>query len=386
MEERGISRWENRKVLAILPRWSKTFLNNNVGKVLKTLEEKGANVGLYCRASDEDPHFGESFPRGKLLPFRDSSSLLKTLRGVRRLRREFPYDLILWTYEGYRENLVLAIQNLFDGKPYFIKAVSHIPGPSRSWKDRTRTWLFSLLPSLRASCVLVESGEIRDRAKQHYGNVPLYLFPNGVPVEKLRRISASFNGTCSFARTPYILYTGRIIKQKGVDLLIEAFSRLAGNFPEWRLNIVGPVWDEEYHRACLRLVREKGLAERVLFHPYTEGKDLYLWYHHAEFFVLPSREEGLANRIPEAMFFENAIVGFDVGQTRSMVTPETGILVPPGDVEEFARGMEELAQDPARRKKMGERARQIVTAEFDDDRLIPQLLEECGHYLPKGRA
>jgi glycosyltransferase involved in cell wall biosynthesis len=162
---------------------------------------------------------------------------------------------------------------------------------------------------------------------------------------------------------------------KGVDLLINSFVSVAKELLTWKLVIVGPVWEADYMRDCQNIANKAGLVDRILFVGYAEGQDLYRWYHFAEIYVLPSREEGLANRLPEAMYFENPIIAFDVGQTKSMVDESCGVLLPPMDTDGLSHFLIVLARDEKLRKFKANNARRRVEADYDDSILISGLLK-----------
>ncbi len=232
-----------------------------------------------------------------------------------------------------------------------------------------------------ADLLLVESKEVEDYARTHYKAKDLYVYSNGIPLQTFSNYCTAYTYQYPPAKPPYILYTGRICREKGIDLLIESFAQAAQEIPEWNLEIVGLVWDSAYDNAVKKMVSDKKLEGRVTFHPAAFGEELYRWYHFADFFVLPSRNEGLANRIPEAMFFKNPIVAFDVGQTRSMVNKEVGLIVPEGDVHAFTQAILHMAGDERKRKEMGEKANAVITADYNDDVLIPRLLAKLHSFL-----
>jgi hypothetical protein len=98
----------------------------------------------------------------------------------------------------------------------------------------------------------------------------------------------------------------------------------------------------------------------------------------ADIFFLPSRWEGIALSLYEAMASGLAVVGADVGGQRELVTPECGILVPPrdetADAARYADAVSGLLRDPGRRRDMGKAGRERIAAHFRLERMRVQMV------------
>jgi glycosyltransferase involved in cell wall biosynthesis len=85
----------------------------------------------------------------------------------------------------------------------------------------------------------------------------------------------------------------------------------------------------------------------------------------SDYFVLPSLWEGLSMALVEAMASERPVIATAVsGTTQVMVSGETGLLVPPGDVQPLAAAMVQMLSDPAAAAAMGQRGRRRVERYF----------------------
>ncbi|PDT43363.1 MULTISPECIES: glycosyltransferase family 4 protein [Sinorhizobium] len=146
---------------------------------------------------------------------------------------------------------------------------------------------------------------------------------------------------------------GRLTPQKGFDLLLEAFARIAGAHPAWRLVI----WGEGDERRSLETLRETlGLQKRVDMPGVTERPGL--WIETADAFVLSSRYEGWGIVLLEAMAAGLPVVSFECEWgPRVMITHESdGILVPKEDVEALAKALDRMLSDRNLRERLGARA------------------------------
>lgn len=154
-----------------------------------------------------------------------------------------------------------------------------------------------------------------------------------------------------------IIAVGRLVPQKGFDLLIDAFSRLAEAFPDWDLFIFG----DGYLRPELeRLREERNLGNRIML-PGT-SHCIQDEMRASEFFVFSSRYEGLGNVLLETMQVGTPPVSFDCdfGPREIVDDGDTGILVPDGDVAALAEAMRRLMEDAALRRRLGYSARAKV--------------------------
>lgn len=143
---------------------------------------------------------------------------------------------------------------------------------------------------------------------------------------------------------------GRLVPQKGFDLLIPAFKQAIEHHPEWQLRIYGTGEQKAELRA---LIDEHHLYNNVLLMGQTQEMDAEL--AKASFYVLSSRFEGLPMVMIEAMAHALPVVSFDcpTGPAEVIDDGENGILVPARDVDALADAMVRLMADTPLRSTMG---------------------------------
>ncbi|MDO8264854.1 MAG: glycosyltransferase family 4 protein [Candidatus Parcubacteria bacterium] len=145
-----------------------------------------------------------------------------------------------------------------------------------------------------------------------------------------------------------ILYAGRLDFDKGVDILIKAFS-LIGN-KDSRLHIVGDGPEKERLEA---LVRDSGLGNSVIFHSWVKREDLFHFYFQSDLFVHPARwPEPFGLAVIEAMAFGLPVV---VADSLQWLVSDSGIVFKRGDIKDLAGKISSLMTNRNKMQEMSEK-------------------------------
>ena len=172
----------------------------------------------------------------------------------------------------------------------------------------------------------------------------------------------------------FILFLGRIHPKKGVDLLIQAFARIAPMFGDIDLLIAGPDqvgWTPHLQR----LAADNGIADRVHWPGMLSGDAKWGAFRSAEFFVLPSHQENFGIAIAEAMALSKAVlITNKVNIWREVEADRAGLVVN-DDVEAIAGGLHRLcALTPIQRDEIGRNGRACFLTRYDLETNAMQLL------------
>ncbi|NKB49959.1 MAG: glycosyltransferase [Alphaproteobacteria bacterium] len=191
-----------------------------------------------------------------------------------------------------------------------------------------------------------------------------HVIPNPVtrPIDSLDA-AASFDAVSNADRMR-IVGLGRLVPQKGFDLLIRAFAATAQHFPDWDLVI----WGEGPERAALgALIEELGLSGRVKLPGVTAAPAAAL--ASADIFILSSRYEGFPNALAEAMACGVAVIATDCPSGPSDMIRDNvdGLLVAPEDSQALADAIGRLASDASLGAALGKRAAEITSRYSVDD-------------------
>lgn len=182
----------------------------------------------------------------------------------------------------------------------------------------------------------------------------------------------------------FILFVGRHVERKGVNVLIEAFNLIHKEIPH-NLIIVG---DGPERKRWETMTQNYGLSQRVKFTGWVSTVDLHNYYKTCSFFVLPAiydkhgDTEGLGVVIIEAMSYSKPVIASNVGGiTDVVIDGHNGMLVRDNDPKELARAIKELANNKELCKRLGDNAKKSIDERFNWDRIVSKLigLYEANH-------
>lgn len=183
-----------------------------------------------------------------------------------------------------------------------------------------------------------------------YLSVSVIQIPNIVP---------QYNNKANLENPKYrIAYIGRLDKkQKRPHLLIEAFSKINKDFPNWRIDIWGGIVDKKYYNKLKELISKYNIEKKVKLCGTTSEVNSVLI--NSDIFAFPSSYEGFPLALTEAMSAGLACVGFKscIAVNELIVDDETGILCDDG-VMGFAEGLKKLMQDQEKRIILGVTAKE----------------------------
>lgn len=166
-----------------------------------------------------------------------------------------------------------------------------------------------------------------------------------------------------------VLFTGRLVALKGVDVLLQALKPVVMRTPQTLLLIAG---DGPERPRLEALTRKLGLTQHVRFLGFR--KDIPELLGAADLFCLPSFKEGMPASLIEAQGCGLAAIASDLGGTRAIVSEESGVLVPPGDVDSLSNVLTTLLIDRLERQLMGEAATHHVVTRFNIERVVYRTL------------
>ena len=237
-----------------------------------------------------------------------------------------------------------------------LGAPAYSPGPLAGWLNASRRRFLSQFDALISYS---EQGKDEFAAA---GAAPerIFIAPNAAtprPSQPPVQRSESYGSA-----GPVVLFVGRLQSRKRVDALLRACARLPENL-----------------RPCLKIVGKgpalaefEAEAQRVFpsaeFCGDQRAEELTHLFREADLFVLPGTG-GLA--VQQAMSFALPVIVAEADGTQgTLVRPENGWLLPPGDEEALAESLNDALSDPARLRRMGRESYRIVYEEANIERMV----------------
>jgi glycosyltransferase involved in cell wall biosynthesis len=296
---------------------------------------------------------------------------------IEALHARSPFDLIdfpEWGGEGYIHLLNRSEWN-------YIPTVLHLHGPmvmfahTMGWPDirsefyRTGTMMEGTCARL-ADAVFSSSNCSAEWCAKHYGveRARIPTLHTGVDTEWFspREVPK--------ADRPTIVFAGKLVRNKGVYLLVEAACRLAREFPDLHLRLLGR-GDTRTMGELQEHASREGFPQLLDMPGFVDRRELPEHFSRAHLFAAPSEYEGG----PGFVYLEAMACGLPVigcagsGAAEVIREGENGLLVSPNRSDELAAALRALLGNESGRSAMGERARRFVLAEADSRACIKRI-------------
>ncbi len=302
------------------------------------------------------------------LPVREIEYSLAAWKKVREIHQSTPIDLI----EGSETGCLFS----FCGKKPYVKLVRlhgdvfsfHKYTPGLSLGVGIRLSRLLQRHAMQSADFLVSpshahADEITQELKLAADTVQ--VIPNCLDLSAFMTLDAHNKSSW-----PIILFSGRLEKRKGVDLLIQAARGVIARWPDAHFLLAGaahasldlsPIKDE---------IKRDGLDKNILFLGHLPWDALLDYYYQANVFVLPSFYETFGIVALEAMASGTPVVGWRAGALPEVITDGVdGLLVAPGNVEGLSNAILDLLEHPGKVSRMGKAAREAAKA-FDLETIL----------------
>lgn len=172
-----------------------------------------------------------------------------------------------------------------------------------------------------------------------------------------------------------VLFSGRLIRRKGVDVLLDAWYRLGALHAGAILVILGSGGRslDNIENDIQSQIAKCGHETSVMF--VGERTNVHEFLQAADVFVFPSRREGMPNALLEAMSTGLPVLASAVGGNIDVIeSGVTGLLFPSEDVDRLAHPLQRLLTDNSLRSTLGEQARRAIRERYSVEALLPRYL------------
>lgn len=216
--------------------------------------------------------------------------------------------------------------------------------------------------------IIVLSQGVKKYFMDSYGRETVFI-PNGVNMP-VKRESNEIKSRWNLEKDSYILFLGRLVPEKGLRYLVEAYKGLE---TDKKLVIAGGGSDtdafaKELMQSC------KDMKDRVIFTGFIQGLVLDELYSNAYVYVLPSDLEGMPLSLLEAMSYGNCCVVSDIDECKSVVDGNA-VLFRKSDVEDLKEKLRMLLNDAALVQKYKDKAADYICGKYGWDRVVEKTLK-----------
>jgi glycosyltransferase involved in cell wall biosynthesis len=220
-----------------------------------------------------------------------------------------------------------------------------------------------------------------------YGvTAPIVLAPNGFSFEEIETSERPAEDPVRSGRPGWenrlvFLYLGRMdAGQKGLDLLLKGFAQALSQRPQYGLVLVGPDWRGNQAR-LQSLCRELGVDDAVVFAGPVRGPSKYGYMRAADFFVHPSRWEGMPFAVSEALACGKPCLVTRASDPYGLVARYGAGIVTSPSIEGVASALVAMADlTPDQRSTMSAQARKLVSVELDWHKISSTLTKAYEKY------
>ncbi len=218
--------------------------------------------------------------------------------------------------------------------------------------------------------IIVLSDSVKNYFKETYNRETVYI-PNGIaPAEKkeAREITDKF----ALGKEDYILFLGRLVPEKGLRYLIEAYKSVD---TDKKLVIAGGSSDTaDFEREIKEIASDD---EKIFFTGFVQGRILEELYSNAYFYTLPSDLEGMPLSLLEAMSYGNCCLTSDIPECAD-VTGEYGITFRKSDVADLKEKMQYLCDNPETVQKYKTASASYICGKYNWDDVVDKTLRLYG--------
>ncbi len=216
-----------------------------------------------------------------------------------------------------------------------------------------------------ADNIIVLSKNVQRYFKEQYNRDTVYI-PNGITKPKYRKAAEITKNWC-LKKNSYVLFLGRIVPEKGIHYLIEAWNEIKS---DKTLVIAGESSDTDLYLKSLK----KKAGDNVVFVGFQRGKILEELYSNAYLYCLPSDVEGMPLSLLEAMSYGNCCIVSDIPECTEVVSDKAYVFHK-GNIQELKMLIQKLLDKPELVTKNKNEISDYVCKNYDWDKVVSKTLE-----------
>lgn len=334
------------------------------------LKEDGYEVLVVTSPGKEMETFKQRHPQDKAIevPMERRISFCKDIKSlwlmIKVMRMERPYMVHSMTPKA---GLLTMIAGWLTGVPVRVHTFTGLVWPTETGLKRKILMATDWLTCTCATHVIPEGQGVMCDLQQHITRKPMrvlgYGNVKGVDMERFK--PARFADVRKDESKFRFIFIGRIVREKGINELVEAFVKLNKEYPATQLTLIGK------HEANIDPVKPETL-KLIDENPCIDacgpkyGDDLLVEYMKSDCFVMPSYREGFPNTVLEAGAMGLPSVVTDINGSREIIIHgKNGLIVPSKDADVLYDAMKNMLVDKSAREKMSANSRPLIESRFE---------------------
>lgn len=340
-------------------------------EVMLRMEKMGYESVVVTSPGEALEKFRSECPQFKTIevPMERHISLLKDfwalLKMIRVMMRERPYVVHSMTPKAGLLSMVAA---WLTGVPVRIHTFTGLIWPTAVGGKRKVLMLMDRLLCACATHVIPEGqGVLNDLRDYGLCRKPMRVlgYGNVMGVDMERFNPSRFTPTAIVDKPFTFVFVGRIVGDKGINELVEAFTRLHDEYNKTRLVLVG-VFEKQLDPVSELTQNRINASNAIEACGAKFGDELLQMYVDADCFVMPSYREGFPNTVLEAGAMGLPQIVTDINGSREIIIDGVnGLIVPSKDSDALYEAMKRMLTDEPMRRSMAEKARGLIASRFE---------------------
>ena len=300
----------------------------------------------------------------RMAPLKDIQSLFRLIRVFRKEKPDIVHSMTP------KAGMLCMLAAWLTRVPRRIHTFTGLVWPTTTGLTRRILMFTDWLTCACATHVIPEGQGVMNDLQQHITHKPMkvlgYGNVRGVDIERFSRRPEVMQLAEPLRKSGFtFLFVGRLVGDKGINELVQAFQRLHEEFPQARLVLVG------FHEPELDplLPETEKLLEEATYIEFVgpkHGDELLAWYAASDAFVFPSYREGFPNVVLEAGAMGLPSIVTDINGSREIIEEgKNGMIIPIKNSEAIYAAMKRMLQHPEETATWAAQARFLIASRFE---------------------
>jgi len=259
-----------------------------------------------------------------------------------------------------KKELIIEIHGDWEEGPFLLKKRRF------EFLERKFVPIFAKISFKNANKIRAVSNYLKEKVQKITPSKPYFIFPTFTDIDLfLSEKDIKFDN--------FILFVGVLEKVKGIEYLIEAFSKIEKEFPQFKLVLIGK---GSKRKNLEYLISNLKLSDKVEFKGKLSLEETKNVMKNCYCLVLPSLSEGLGRVLMEAMALGKPVIGSNVGGIPDLIKDgENGFLFEPKNSDQLTEKLRILLRDKNLAIEMGKKGREFIKENFSDEKYIENYIK-----------